>query len=225
MEQERIPPAGLLMERVTDNVFIHTSYKKTNDFGNVPCNGLVARHGGEAIVFDAPVNDAIANELLDWIRDTLRCRAVAVIPTHFHDDCLGGLRAFHARGIPSYAHHRTIASARRSGLPVPQHGFEDSLSLALGDEWVTAAFLGEGHTPDNVVGYVPGERVLFGGCLIKALDAGKGYLGDANEAAWPRTVEAVKRVYPDAQVVVPGHGGRGDAQLLDYTIRLFSEPD
>lgn len=30
---------------------------------------------------------------------------------------------------------------------------------------------------------------MFGGCLIKELDAGKGYLGDANVADWSSTVE------------------------------------
>ena len=65
--------------------------------------------------------------------------------------------------------------------------------------------------------------MLFGGCLIKELEAGKGYLGDANVAAWSGTVEAVKQAYPDVRVVVPGHGEPGDGKLLNYTIGLFKE--
>jgi len=34
------------------------------------------------------------------------------------------------------------------------------------------------------VGYFPKENIIFGGCLIKAIDASKGYLGDANTADW-----------------------------------------
>lgn len=215
--------AGLIVEQVTPNTFVHTSYKQTQDFGNVPCNGLVVRSGGEAIVFDTPTNDSAATELIRWVQDSLHCRITAVIPTHFHDDCLGGLKAFHAHGIPSYGHQRTIALAAADSVEVPQHGFADSLQLTVGNERITATFHGEGHTKDNVVGYFPGEEVLFGGCLIKELTASKGYLGDANLEAWSGTVEAVKLTYPDVRVVVPGHGQYGDARLLDYTIGLFRE--
>ncbi len=146
-----------------------------------------------------------------------------MIPTHFHDDCLGGLNAFHAHGIPSHAHERTLALARANGEEVPQHGFADTLVLRVGQERITATFHGEGHTKDNVVGYFPSEQVLFGGCLIKEMEASKGYLGDANLAAWSSTVEAVKKAYPDVRVVVPGHGTPGDSELLDYTIGLFRD--
>lgn len=214
---------ALIVEQVTPNAFVHTSYKQTNDFGNVPCNGLVVRSGGEAIVFDTPTNDTSAAELIRWVQDSLHCRITAVIPTHFHDDCLGGLNAFHAHGIPSYAHQRTIELAQADSAAVPQRGFADSLQLTVGNEHITLTFHGEGHTKDNVVGYFPGEQVLFGGCLIKELDASKGYLGDANVAAWSGTVEAVKKAHPNVRVVVPGHGQYGDGKLLDYTIGLFLE--
>ncbi len=215
--------SGLIVQHVSPNAFVHTSFKATNDFGNVPCNGLVVRSGSEALVFDTPTNDTSAAELIRWVKDSLRCRIIAVIPTHFHDDCLGGLNAFHAHGIPSHAHERTIALARLNGEPVPQHGFSDSLMLMLGQERITATFHGEGHTKDNVVGYFPSEQMLFGGCLIKEMKASKGYLGDANLSAWSGTVEAVKRAYPDVRVVVPGHGAPGHSALLDYTIGLFRD--
>jgi len=34
---------------------------------------------------------------------------------------------------------------------------------------------------------------MFAGCLMKELDASKGYLGDSNVADWSSTVEKVKR--------------------------------
>jgi len=222
--QEVHRSGALIVKQLTPNAFVHTSFKRTEDFGNVPCNGLVVCNGNEAIVFDTPTNDTSAAELIRWVQDSLHCRITAVIPTHFHDDCLGGLKAFHANGIPSYAHHRTIELARANGMTVPQTGFSAPLSLKVGRETITATFHGEGHTKDNVVGYIPSEHVLFGGCLIKELEAGKGYLGDANVAAWSGTVEAVKQAYPEVQVVVPGHGEPGDGKLLDYTIGLFREP-
>lgn len=209
---------------LTENSFVHTSYKQTNDFGNVPCNGLLVRDGNEIVVFDTPTNDSGATELIRWVEDSLHCRIRAVVPTHFHDDCLGGLNAFHRQGIPSYANARTIALARENKLPVPQNAFNDSLQLTVGKEQVAVRFFGEGHTRDNVVGYFPREQVLFGGCLLKELNASKGYLGDANTADWSATVEKVKAFWPGIKKVVPGHGASGDGQLLEYTIRLFKTP-
>jgi metallo-beta-lactamase class B len=211
----------LIVTQITENAFQHISFKQTNDFGNVPCNGLIVRNRQETIVFDTPTNDKSAEALIKWIKDTLHCKINAIIPTHFHDDCLGGLKAFHENGIPSYAYFKTIELAKENNFVVPKNSFRDSLILKVGDENIIAQFFGEGHTKDNVVGYFPSENALFGGCLIKELDASKGYLGDANVTDWSNTVEKVKKAYPNVKIVVPGHGEYGNNTLLDYTIKLF----
>lgn len=211
----------LIITQISGNAFEHTSFKQTNDFGNVPCNGLIVRNGGEVIIFDTPTNDQNAGELIQWVRETLQCKINAVIPTHFHDDCLGGLKAFDENDIPSYAYLRTTTLAKENNYTVPKNSFEDSIVLNVGNETVVAKFFGEGHTRDNVIGYFPAEHIMFGGCLIKELDAGKGYLGDANITDWSGTVEKIKKEYPNVAIVVPGHGDYGNKKLLDYTIELF----
>jgi metallo-beta-lactamase class B len=219
--QEVYKSKDLIITQITENAFRHISFKQTNDFGYVPCNGLIVRNRDETIVFDTPTNDKSAEALIKWIKETLRCKINAIIPTHFHDDCLGGLKAFHEKGIPSYAYFKTIDLAKENNYVVPKNSFRDSLILKVGDENIIAQFFGEGHTKDNVVGYFPSENALFGGCLIKELDASKGYLGDANVTAWSSTVEKVRKAYPNVKTVVPGHGDFGNKKLLDYTINLF----
>lgn len=211
----------LIIIQIAENSFVHTSFKQTNDFGNVPCNGLVVRNRNEAIVFDTPPNDKTSEELIKWIKETLNCQINAIIPTHFHDDCLGGLKAFDENDIPSYAYFKTIELAKVNSFVLPKNGFRDSLILKVGDENIIAKFFGEGHTKDNIVGYFPSENVMFGGCLIKELEASNGYLGDASVADWSSTVERVKKEYPNVKIVVPGHGEYGNNKLLDYTINLF----
>jgi len=215
---------GLIITQITQNTFVHTSYKQTNEFGNVPCNGLIVRNGTETIIFDTPTTDKTSAALIKWIQKKLHCTIKAVIPTHFHDDCLGGLQAFDEQTIPSYANSKTVEYAKENKMVVPKNNFNDSLLLNVGNAYVTAIFFGEGHTKDNVVGYFPEDKVLFGGCLVKTMDAGKGYLGDANVATWSATVEKVKQAYPQVKYVVPGHGPYGDQKLLDYTIQLFRNP-
>ena len=212
---------NLIVTQISANAFEHTSYLQTNDFGKVPCNGLIVRDGEETIIFDTPTNDKSANELINWIVENLNCKIKAIIPTHFHDDCLGGLKAFHDQGVPSYAYFKTIDFAKAINLTVPQNSFSKSVNLKLGTKHVTAKFFGEGHTKDNVVGYFPSEDIMFGGCLIKEMNATKGFLGDANVSTWSATVGKIRKEYPKVKIIIPGHGERGDSKLLDYTINLF----
>lgn len=211
----------LIITQISENAFTHISYLQTNDFGNVPCNGLIVRDNNEVIIFDSPTNDKSAEELIKWVKETLNCKINAIIPTHFHDDCLGGLKAFNDSNIPSYAYFKTIELAKENKYEIPKNSFDNSIILKVGNKNVSVKFFGQGHTKDNVVGYFPSENIMFGGCLIKELNASKGYLGDANVAEWSNTVEKVKMEYPDVKIVVPGHGEYGDRGLLDYTIKLF----
>lgn len=213
----------LEINQISPNTFVHVSFLNTQDFGKVGCNGMIVINEGEALVFDTPTNDVTSQELISWLKKEQKVQLRAVLATHFHNDCLGGLKVFQSLGIPSYGSFRTIALAKDAGDLVPENGFENELSLQAGGLLVVSRFLGEGHTRDNVVAYVPSDRVLFGGCLIKELGANEGYLGDANTGAWSETVARVKSTFSEVQTVIPGHGKIGNAELLDYTIRMFKE--
>ncbi len=211
----------LEIHQISKNSFQHISFLQTNSFGNVPCNGLIVQSNNEAIVFDTPTNDSASFELIEWIKNTLNCKIVAVVPTHFHEDCLGGLNAFHLQKISSFSNQKTIELTKVDKTISPQIGFTDSTNLKVGKDVIVVKFFGEGHTIDNVVAYFKKDNVLFGGCLIKELNATKGYLGNANLNEWSTTVKKVKQAFPKVKIVVPGHGACGTVALLDYTIALF----
>ena len=46
-------------------------------------------------------------------------------------------------------------------------------------------------------------------------------MGDANTDKWSETVRKIKLKYPNAKLVIPGHGKSGGTELFDYTIELF----
>jgi len=213
----------LVIIQVSPNVYQHTSFLQTESFGNVPCNGMIVHNHNETVVFDTPVNDEISEELIQWIQNSLKSKINAVVPTHFHDDCLGGLNAFHKHHIPSIANSKTIEIAKEKKLPIPLKSFNNQEKIAIGNQFTELYFFGEGHTKDNIVAYYPNEKVLFGGCLIKELNATKGNLADANEAAWTETVIKLKNTIIDAEIVIPGHGATGNTDLIDYTIKLFTQ--
>ncbi len=222
-EVETYASENLKIERLSDNAFLHISYLDTKKYGKVSCNGMIVIYQGEAIVLDTPTNDEATVELLNWIESKARSKTKAVVATHFHMDCLGGLNEFHKRQIPSYAHNKTIELAKADNTILPESGFENYLELKIGNEIVVNEFFGEGHTKDNIISYFPKEKIMFGGCLIKTDGAGKGNLNDANVSDWPNTVKKVNEKYVDVKIVVPGHGKVGGANLFDYTINLFKK--
>ncbi len=214
---------NLTIRKLSDHVYLHTSYLKTQDFGKVSCNGMVVVDKKEAIVFDTPADKESSAELIQYFTSQMTVKIKGIVATHFHADCVAGLVEFHHQHIPSYAENRTInyLKAAKTKVEIPEKGFDNFLELKVGDEKVDAAYFGEGHTKDNTIGYFAKDKVMFGGCLIKEMGAGKGNLADANVGAWAATVESVKQKYPQTSIVIPGHGETGSIELLDYTIQLF----
>lgn len=210
----------LIIEQLSEQVYLHTSFLDIPNYGKFPCNGIIYHGEKEAIVFDTPVDSQSTMELLNFL-EKKKWDVKAVVINHFHNDCLGGLDEFHQRDIHSYASEKTIQLAQEHKMSIPQHGFKDSLILYLDSQVVLNKYFGAGHTADNIVSYIPSENLLFGGCLIKALNAGKGNLADADLSEWSNTVEKVKTAYPNLKIVVPGHEKTGGTKLLDYTIEMF----
>jgi metallo-beta-lactamase class B len=214
---------NLIIEKLSDHAYLHTSFLNTNDFGRVPCNGMIVVNENEAVVFDTPADDESSAELINYINNNSESKIIAVIPTHFHEDCIGGLKTFNNNSIPVYASSNTLELIKNENPDFNIHvnTFEDSLALNIGSELIYAEYFGEGHTKDNVIGYFPDDNIIFGGCLIKETGASKGYLGDANVSTWSETVLRIKQKYPDVKIVIPGHGKCGGTELFDYTIELF----
>lgn len=221
--QEVYQTDNLVILKLSDGVYQHISYLNTTDFGKVPCNGMIAVNENEVVIFDTPTDSASTTELISFVTKTLNCKIKAVIPTHFHEDCVGGVEFFNRLNIDVYASNQTInlLNATNRTFSKPMNGFDDYLEISIGNAKIYTVYYGEGHTSDNVIGYFPHRNAIFGGCLIKEMNAGKGYLGDANLSEWSKTVAMLKDKYPNATIVIPGHGVAGGVELLDYTIKLF----
>lgn len=213
---------NLIIHKISENVYQHISYLNTESFGKVPCNGMIVVNAEETVIFDTPTTEENSRELIDLL--TKKKYAIkAIVATHFHSDCLGGLSVFHENNIPSYALDKTIELTKKSISTIPENGFRKQLELNVKDKKIFAEYFGEGHTSDNIVGYFPDENVLFGGCLVKAMGAGKGNLEDANTNEWSKTLKKIKIKYPELHIVIPGHGETGGIELLDFSIELFQQ--
>ena len=189
-----------------------------------PANGLLLMTEKEALLIDTPWTEDQTERLVDWIEQDRGLSIMGVVATHFHPDCMGGIGAAHRRGIPTYGLSLTAQLAREDGSDPPKVLFTESKQLSVGGENLELFYPGPGHSHDNIVVWLAGAKVLFGGCLIKNATTNHiGYLGDAEVDRWAASVEKVKARYPEARLIVPGHGEPGGWELVNNTLALIAQ--
>ena len=171
----------LSVEAIAPHVWRHLSWQQLEGWGRTPANGLLVVDDGGIALIDTPWTDDQTERLLAWAEETLGARPKLVVPTHAHPDNLGGLAAARRRGAVAWALPRTAAAAEAAGSPVDRVGEGDPFVLELGETRLELHHPGPGHTPDNFVVWIPGERLLFGGCFVKSASSRTmGYTGEAS---------------------------------------------
>jgi len=210
--------------KISDNAYIHVSYSDVPGYGRISANGLIFINKNEAFLFDTPWTDSLTSVLVSWITDSMKLKLTGFVPNHWHADCLGGLRFLQKQNIESYASQLTIDIAKSNGLPAPKNGFRDSLQLNLGDKLVCLYYLGAAHSIDNIVVWIPSEKILFPGCMVKSIDSNNlGNTPDGDLNAYPATIDNLIRKFPEAKIVIPGHGKSGGFDLIIHTKELATK--
>ena len=210
--------------QLSEKAYVHVSVSEMAGFGKVSSNGLIFVNGDEAFLFDTPVTNSQTETLVKWISDSLSATVSTFVPNHWHSDCLGGLEYLHSIGVKSYANQMTVDLAKVNGMPVPRQGFNDSLRLVLHGETVECYYFGGGHSADNIVVWIPSEKILFAGCMVKDVySKGLGNLSDAKLEEWYPTIQKVMAKFADAKIVIPVHGQIGGKELLEHTSKLLTE--
>ena len=216
---EHVPE--LQIEQLEPGLYLHRSHKQVEGWGLVSSNGLVVIDDAKALIIDTPWSTSDTETLINWIeqQDLI---LLGSISTHWHEDRTAGIETLNGQSVPTYAYEMTNQRLRQEQLPLASNAFSSPV-FKLGEGLVEAYYPGPGHTPDNIVVWLPKSKTLFGGCLVRSLESkGLGYTGDAQVAQWPKSVQNILANYPLAERVVPGHGKVGDAELLMHTYRLAS---
>ncbi len=207
--------------RISPNAYIHVSYASLEGYGRVGANGVVFVSGNEAFLFDTPWNDSLTMLLYSWITNSMNLKLAGFVPNHWHADCMGGLGYLQSQHVDSWANQQTIDIARSGNLPVPGHGFLDSLQLKAGDKIISCYYPGPAHTMDNIVVWIPSEKILFAGCMIKSISSvNLGNVVDGDLSAYPQTLKTLLKRFSDAGIVIPGHGAWGGMDLVTHTLEL-----
>ena len=203
----------LKIDELKKGVYLHTSFEKSESFGVFEKKGLVVIDKRNAYVIDTPVSANDTEALVNWFKKKGFTIAGSV-STHFHDDSSAGIGWLNEQSIPTYASILTNELRAHEGKALATKTFSEP-SFWLVKDKIEVFYPGAGHTKDNVVVWLPEQKILFGGCFVKP--EGLGYLGDAVVEAWPESAQQLISKYADAKIVVPSHSKMGDASLLTLT--------
>jgi glyoxylase-like metal-dependent hydrolase (beta-lactamase superfamily II) len=211
----------LVIKHLTGDVYVYTTYNRYK--GELfPSNSLYLLTSQGAVLLDTPWDKTQFQPLLDSIQHKHNTKVVLCISTHYHTDRTAGLDYYKQQGIKTYSSKLTYDLCKTHNNPQAENYFRTDTTFQVGNHQIQAFYPGEGHSKDNIVVWMPKEKVLYGGCLIKSTETqDMGNLSDANLAAWPATIRNVQKQFPNPSFVIPGHQSWENKKSLAHTLHLL----
>jgi glyoxylase-like metal-dependent hydrolase (beta-lactamase superfamily II) len=195
------------------------------------------------VVVDALGSPALARQLVELIRGVTTQPISHVIVTHYHADHIYGLQVFKALGARILAHRAArsyldsdtarlrLQASRQELAP----WIDANTELVAADEWLDGdqeltlggirlqlKHVGPSHTLEDLVVYLPQDKLLLAGDLV--FRGRIPFVGQADSRRWIQALDGLLAL--DVRLIVPGHGpvsesAREDMQLTrDYLIYL-----
>lgn len=233
-----VPQWPTEMREVADGVFAYV--QATGGFCIANAGLIVGPEGAIAVdaLFTPPMTRAFQEEIGRRTNKPVR----QLINTHHHVDHTLGNE--HFQGIDIIGHVRCREEILRVGVPRERLGaaaphfagdiaqsqinppnltFADRMVLYLGDRRIELMHLGTGHTVDDVLVYLPTEKLLFAGDVAFHYVTPLAFEGHIS--GWIRVADAIEKM--DVETIVPGHGPIGDKsdlrEMRDYLALLRRE--
>lgn len=196
--------------------------------------GFVVTPAG-VVVIDALGSPELARRLMSEIAKVTRKPIYAVVVTHYHADHIYGLQVFKKAGARIIAHGaaREYLNSDTARLRLEASRQElwpwvdEQTHLVSADDWLDAektmtvggvAFqirpVGPSHTAEDLVVYLPKQKVLFAGDLVFRNRI--PFVGQANSRHWIEAMQSLLQF--EASWVIPGHGPISHDAKADMTL-------
>jgi len=211
---------------LTKNFYVCTSYGYPDDKSPAyPANSLFAVTDKGIVLINTPWGEEQTQQLVDSVKQRFNKKIIFCVGTHFHDDCVAGFDVLKKQGAKTYTSQQTYTLAKKENNELPQYTFTADTTFNIAGIMLQTYYPGAGHTQDNIVVWLPQDKILFGGCLVKSLEAdNKGFTGDADLKQWPASIKAVQTRFKNARYVIPGHlGWQGGLKQLNHTLRILNQ--
>jgi metallo-beta-lactamase class B len=219
-----VNPNQVELTKITDQMWIHTSYYDYNGF-RTPSNGLLVQTTKGFILIDTPWTNEQTQELLNQVEQRFQKQVTLAVITHWHQDRIGGIDTLLRNHIDTLSTTLTADLASKNGYHKPQTVIElnraDSKFWKVGGTSFELFYPGPAHSIDNIVVYFPKNKVLFGGCALKSeTSSDLGNIADGDLKQYPAAIQNLIKRYPEVEIIIPGHGQYGNSKLLEHTLQL-----
>ena len=211
----------LKITQITPNFYVYSSYKM---FGTKKqdANAMYVVTSKGVVIFDSPWDDFPYQSLLDSIELRHHKKVILAIATHSHEDRTSGFDFYKQNGIKTYTTKLTDKISIKKKQPRAQFLMSKDTIFNVGDTSFETYFAGAGHTKDNIVIWFNKEKILYGGCLVKSIDAPDlEYVGEANIKEWPKTIRKVQSKFQNPNYIITGHHDWTSLRVLDHTLDLL----
>lgn len=208
---------------ITTDFYVYSSYKM---FGTKKqdANAMYVVTTAGVVLIDSPWDDFPYQNLLDSIESRHHKKVIMAIATHSHEDRTSGLDFYKQHGIKTYTTNLTDKISIKKNQPRAQFLIQKDTVFAVGDKTFETYYAGPGHTKDNIVIWFNDQKVLYGGCLVKSIDARNlEYVGEANVPQWPKTIKKVQAKFQDPKYIITGHHDWTSTKALEHTLYLLEE--
>lgn len=212
--------AKLKITPLTGNFYIYTTYN-TYENSRVPANGMYLVTNEGVVLFDTPWDATQFQPLLDSIQLKHQKNVTICIATHWHDDRTAGLEYYKQKGIKTYTTKLTDELSKKNNNKRAEYLISNDTTFHVGKYSFETYYPGPGHTIDNIVISFNKEEILYGGCLIKGVDAENlGFLGDADTTAYYATLKNVQKKFPNPKYIIVSHSDWDNVNSLKHSIDL-----
>ncbi|RCR70732.1 BlaB/IND/MUS family subclass B1 metallo-beta-lactamase [Larkinella punicea] len=216
-------PEKLKIAHLTGDFYIYTTYNTYKD-SQVPANGmyLVTKEG--VVMFDTPWDTTQFQPLLDSIKVKHNQNVVMCFATHWHSDKTAGLEYYRQQGIKTYTTVLTDELSKKNGKKRAEFLMTKDTVFQVGPYSFETYYPGPAHTEDNIVIWFKNEKILYGGCLIKGVDADNlGYLDDGSVTEYATTLGKVQKKYQKPKYIIIAHSDWNNLNSLKHSLKMAKE--
>jgi metallo-beta-lactamase class B len=213
----------LQITHLTDNFYVYTTFNLYKG-SLIPANGMYLVTNNGVVLIDTPWDTTQFQPLLDSIKSKHKKDVVLCIATHSHEDRTAGLEYYKQKGIKTFTSQLTDHICIEKHQKRAEFTFEKDTVFSVDNYSFQTYFGGPGHTPDNIVIWFEKQRVLYGGCLIKSVQAiDLGNLNDANVGEWDQTINNIQAKFENPKFIIPGHQKWTSTKSLKHTLKLVQK--
>jgi glyoxylase-like metal-dependent hydrolase (beta-lactamase superfamily II) len=155
-----------------------------------------------------------SEDLYKFTKEKAGKKPIIVINTHYHPDHVKGNKFFPGSRIYIGSYEKVFLHKNVDADNQTTDFVKDSLLIDVGNEKVHLYNLGQAHTMNDLVVYLPIHNVLFTGDLIfHRVNPVVMEESGARVSQWIRTLDVILNRWGDSKIV-PGHGKVGDKEMV-----------